>query len=232
MDINLINIDFRLISELDHIVYDNMDITDLTGTFLVKDKKVIMNNLKMNLLDGYFGIDGEYNTQNMDAPSTTLGLDIRDIEIESALSSFSMLDKLAPILKNCKGKVSIKFDYTSLIDAEMSPILNTIDGYGRIQSKSIQVVDSKTFNKIGDLLKLGDKFNNEFENVNISFKIKNGRISVEPFDLNVDDIKMTVGGSHGIDQTLDYNLTLDVPRKYFGSAANNVVILLLRSTCI
>ncbi|NOQ26331.1 MAG: AsmA family protein [Bacteroidales bacterium] len=217
------NIDFKLVSTLDHIIYDQMDITDLTGTFLVKDQKVMMNNLKMKLLDGYFGLEGEYNTQNMDAPSATMGLDIRDIEIESALNSFSMLEKMAPILKHCKGKVSIKFDYTSLLDSTMSPVLNTMDGYGKIHSKSVQVVDSKTLDKLGDLLKMGDKFNNEFKDVNISFKIKDGRINVEPFDLNVDDIKMTVGGSHGVDQTMDYNLVLDVPRKYFGSAANNAL---------
>lgn len=217
------NINFKLVSTLDHIIYDQMDITDLKGTFLVKDQKVMMNNLKMNLLDGYFGLEGEYNTQNMDAPSATMGLDIRDVEIESALNSFSMLEKMAPILKHCKGKVSINFDYTSLLDSTMSPDLNTMDGYGKIHSKSVQVVDSKTLDKLGDLLKMGDKFNNEFKDVNISFKINDGRINVEPFDLDVEDIKMTVGGSHGVDQTMDYNLALDVPRKYFGSAANDAL---------
>ena len=168
-------IDFRLVSTLDKILYDNMEITNLKGTFLVKDKKVIMDNLNMTLLDGKLGVSGEYNTQNIEKPSATMALNIQNIEIESAVSSFSMIGKLAPILKNCKGKVSIKFDYTSLIDSTMSPILSTIEGYGKVQSKSIQVVDSKTFDKLADLLKLGDKFNNEFENVNVSFKIKNAK---------------------------------------------------------
>ena len=216
-------IDFRLVSALDHIVYDQMDITGLKGTFLVKDQKIIMDHLKMNLLDGYFGVDGEYNTQNMEAPSATMALDIRDIEIESALNSFSMLESLAPILKHCKGKVSIKFDYTSLLDSTMSPVLNSIDGYGRLQSKSIQVVDSKTLNQLTGLLKMGSDFDNEFKDVNISFKIKEGRISVEPFDVNAGDIKMNVGGSHGIDQTMDYDLALTVPTEYFGSAANELL---------
>ena len=216
-------IDFKLVSSLNHIVYDKMDIKNLTGTFLIKDKKVMMNNLNMNILDGEIGVNGEYNTQKIEAPSVIMGLDIRKIEIESAISSFSMIEKLAPILKKCKGKVSIKFDYKSLLDTDMSPVLSTIEGYGRIQSKSIQVVDSKTFDKLADLLKLGDKFNNEFEDVNISFKITDGRIMVDPFDIKVDDISMLVGGSHGIDQTLDYDLVLTVPRKYFGSAANDAL---------
>ncbi|PLX20340.1 MAG: AsmA family protein, partial [Marinilabiliales bacterium] len=45
-------IDFRLISKLDRILYDKMEITNLNGTFIVKDEKVVMDNLNMNILDG------------------------------------------------------------------------------------------------------------------------------------------------------------------------------------
>lgn len=221
------NIDFKLASKLDHIIYDQMDITDLNGTFIIKDQKVLMDNLNMKLLDGSLGVDGEYNTQNIESPQVKMGLDIRDIEIESALESFSMLETLAPILKHCKGKISLKFNYTSLIDSSMSPILNSIDGYGRLTSKSIQVVDSKTLNQITSLIKLGDDHSNEFKDVNVSFTVKDGRISVEPFDVKMGDINMNVGGSHGIDQTLDYDLKIDVPREYFGSAANDALESLL-----
>ena len=217
------NIDVKLASNLDHILYDKLDITNLTGTFLVKDKKLMMDNLNMDLLDGKFSVDGEYNTQDIEKPSATLALNIQRIEIEKVINSFSMIESLAPILKNCKGKVSIKFDYTSLIDSTMSPVLSTINGYGRLQSDNIEVVDSKTFDKLAGMLNLGDKFNNEFQDINVSFNIANGRIIVEPFETEVKDIKMVVGGSHGIDQTLDYDLALSVPRKYMGSAVNDAV---------
>ncbi|HSH53350.1 MAG TPA: AsmA-like C-terminal region-containing protein, partial [Bacteroidales bacterium] len=217
------NIDFKLVSKLDHILYDKLDITNLTGTFLVKNKKLMMDNLNMDLLDGKFSVDGEYNTQEIEKTSATLALNIQRVEIEKVINSFSMFESLAPILKNCKGKISIKFDFSSLIDSTMSPVLNTMDGYGRLQSDNIQVIDSKTFDKLAGMLNLGDKFNNEFKNINISFNIANGRIIVEPFETKVEDIKMVVGGSHGIDQTLDYDLALSVPRKYMGSAVNDVI---------
>ncbi|OFX82260.1 MAG: hypothetical protein A2W99_09385 [Bacteroidetes bacterium GWF2_33_16] len=217
------NVDFRLQSSLDHILYDKMDITNLKGLFIVKDKKVVMENLNMNMLDGKIGVNGEYNTQDIEIPSTKMSLDIRDIEISTAVNSFSMIGKIASILKNCKGKISIKFDYTSLLDSTMSPVLNSIEGYGRLQSNEIQVVDSKTFNKLTDMVKLGDNFNNTFKDVNISFNIHDGRIIVDPFVTSAADIKLKLGGSHGVDQTMDYDLTLTVPTKYFGSAANDLI---------
>jgi len=222
------NIDFKLVSSLNHILYDKMDINNLTGTFLVKNKKVFMDNLNMKILDGEIGVNGEYNTQKLEKPTVVMGLDIRDIEIESAVNSFSMIEKIAPILKDCKGKVSIKFDYKSLLNSEMSPVLNSIDGYGKLKSDKIEVVSNKTLEELGKVLKMADKFDNEFNDINISFKVKDGRITVEPFDVNVSEIKMTVAGSHGIDQTLDYNLNLLVPRKYFGSAANDALDGLLK----
>ena len=222
------NIDFRLVSSLNHIIYDKMDITNLKGIFLVKDQKVVMDNLNMNILDGTFGVSGEYNTQNLKEPTVAMNLNINDVEIESALASFSMLESIAPVLKHCKGKVSIQFDYTSLLDSEMSPVLNSIEGYGKLHSKSIQVVDSKTLNKLTEFLKMGDENNNEFKDINISFSVKDGRIYVEPFDVKLSDVKMTVSGSHGIDQTMDYTLALDVPRSYFGSAANDALEGLLK----
>ncbi|MDX9697728.1 MAG: AsmA-like C-terminal region-containing protein [Bacteroidales bacterium] len=221
------NIDFRLQSSLSHILYSKMDITNLKGVFVVKDKKVLMENLTMNMLDGKIGLTGEYNTQDIQKPAVKMALDISDIEITSAVNSIEMLGKMASILEKCKGKVSVKLNYEGLLDSTMSPVLNSIEGYGRLQSKEIEVVNSETLSTLFKLVKLGDNTGNSFKDVNVSFKISEGRINVEPFDTKVGDIKMTVGGSHGVDQTMDYDVALNIPMKYFGSAANEAVSGLL-----
>jgi hypothetical protein len=40
---------------------------------------------------------------------------------------------------------------------------------------------------------------------------------VKPIDLKYQDIKVTVGGSHGFDQSMNYDLKFNVPAKYLGS---------------
>jgi hypothetical protein len=56
-----------------------------------------------------------------------------------------------------------------------------------------------------------------------SFAIEKGRLHVRPFDVNVGPIKMTVAGSNGIDQSLDYTLALHLPRSVLGTEANRAV---------
>ena len=51
----------------------------------------------------------------------------------------------------------------------------------------------------------------------------NGKVNVKPFDIKYQDIKVSVGGTHGFDQTMNYNLKFDVPAKYLGTEANNLI---------
>jgi hypothetical protein len=55
------------------------------------------------------------------------------------------------------------------------------------------------------------------------FEFTNGKVLIKPFNLKVKDIDLQVGGMHGFDQSLDYIIGLKVPRKYMGSAGNNLL---------
>jgi hypothetical protein len=52
---------------------------------------------------------------------------------------------------------------------------------------------------------------------------KDGKVNVKPFDIKYQDMKVTVAGTHGFDQLMNYNLKFDVPAKYLGSDINNLI---------
>jgi len=60
-----------------------------------------------------------------------------------------------------------------------------------------------------------------------AFQIRDGCLSVEPFGGKLGATTMDVSGSNGIDQSLQYNLKLRVPRSELGGAANNAIAGLL-----
>ncbi|MGM0551869.1 MAG: AsmA-like C-terminal region-containing protein [Bacteroidota bacterium] len=217
------NLDVKLTCTIDKLLYDKLEVTDLSGTVLIKDEQVHLDELNMNLLDGTVGVNGVYDTQDHNQPTATMRLDVKNMNIQTAVQSFSMLDTLAPVLRQCDGNISLNLEYSSLLNVEMSPVLNSVNGYGRLQSDNLQLVNNSTYNKMTNLLKLGDKLDNQFKDVNISFSIQNGRIIVEPFDVEVGDVMMVVGGSHGLDQTMDYDLNMQIPRQYVGTAANDAL---------
>ncbi|SDD21297.1 AsmA family protein [Williamwhitmania taraxaci] len=223
------NIDFTLNTSLKKVLFDKMEMTNVGGDVVLKGGKAIMDKLHMNLFNGSMMVTGTYNTADTTKPSADMDLDIKNLDIQMATKSFSMIEKMAPITKNCQGNISLKFTFKTDIDQEMSPVLKSIDGYGKLQSQNLQVVNSKTFDQINKVMK-AKGMGNTIKDVNISFTIKDGWVNVAPSTLMIDDIALTFGGRNGLDQTLDYNVDLVVPSKYFGDAASKLASSLLSKT--
>ncbi|HWZ21676.1 MAG TPA: AsmA-like C-terminal region-containing protein, partial [Cytophagaceae bacterium] len=57
----------------------------------------------------------------------------------------------------------------------------------------------------------------------IIYKIENGKLIVDPFDMNAGNIKMNIGGSNTMAGGLDYKIKMDIPAGATGTAVNNAL---------
>jgi hypothetical protein len=223
------NINFVLNSKIGQLNYDKLKITDIAGLITVRNSKATLKNLNMNLLEGSMIMNGTYSTQNIKNPSFDFGMNMKDIDIPSAYTAFNTIQKMAPVAQNCKGRVSIDLTLSSYLDPHMMPMYKSMEGKGRLQSKSVELANSNTFIKIADVLK-NDKFRKlTLSDLDIKFEIKNGRIYLSPFDTKFGNIKMNIAGDQGIDQTLNYVIKTAIPRSEFSGAAGAALNLLTSS---
>jgi hypothetical protein len=223
------NINFVFTSNIKKLIYDKLEIADMVGKIELANSKVVMNNLNMKMLQGSLGMNGEYNTQNVKKPAVDFKLNIKEFDIPSAFSAFTSLGKFAPAAKNATGKFSMSFSFSSLLDAHMSPVMQSVNGSGKFSSKSVGLKDNKIFSKIDEALK-SDKFSNmQLANVAFDFEIKDGRVYLKPFDLTFGASKLNVSGDQGLDQTMNYTFNMTLPRSQFGSSFNGVVSSLVSS---
>jgi hypothetical protein len=217
------NIDFALNVNIGAVLFDKLNITNASGSVTVKDGKVRMQNLNMNLLDGGMTLNGEYSTQDIKVPAIDFDMDIRRFDVTSALSSFSMLEKILPEPQNYAGKVSAKMTLTGVLDEHMSPVLDAVFSKGQLQTHNVQIKNSEIFGKMADFLKNETWRSPSLNNVTIKFEIKNGRVFVEPIPINVAQTKFELSGSQGLDMTMDYKINASVPMSAVGRGANDVL---------
>jgi hypothetical protein len=64
----------------------------------------------------------------------------------------------------------------------------------------------------------------------VQFEIKDGRVFVDPFDVNIGNFQTVVAGSNGIDGSLDYLLKMNVPAGAVGTAVNAAIAKLTGAT--
>lgn len=217
------NIDFVMNSKIGKLKYDNIDISNVAGMLTIRDSKVDLNNLSMQLLGGSMVMNGFYETKDITKPNVNFKMDIKDFDIPQTYKSFVTIQKLAPVGQNATGRFSTNMGMIAVLDGQMNPIMSTLTGDGKLQTNAVSVSGFGPLLKIADALKM-DKFKKmDFSNLNLSFKFKDGRVHVDPFDFKSGKMNGVISGSNGFDQTIDYTYAMTIPRSEFGSQANQVL---------
>ena len=162
-------------------------------------------------------MDGFYETTSPNKPTIKINFEITNLDIQKAFKTFNTIKKLAPIAENIFGTFSTNLSLTTTLDNHLKTNYTTLFANGNLTIPNAEIKDVKLFNKIADVLK-NDKYKSVgLRNVSIAYKVENGRIYTEPFDVNLAGKIMNLSGSTGLDQTLDYKGLVDLKRSELGA---------------
>lgn len=215
------NIDFVLASSFQNLIYDTYELENANGKIIIKDEQITLDNLNMNFLDGEMKMNGYYTAINPEKPEFDFSININKVDIQTAYNTFGTMSKYVPIAQKTSGKFSTQIRLKSLLDKEMMPLYETMIGKGKLQTTQLTIKDVNTLNKLSEVLKYEKLKRMVIDKIRADFEFVDGKLLVEPFDMNINNYKATLGGWTGIDQTIDYAMNLEIPRSEFGSAAND-----------
>lgn len=223
------NIDFNLNANFVKVLYDNLEIDNMVGNILIRQRKVDMTNLKLGLLGGNVLMNGYYETSNPTKPTVNMNFKVDNFDIQKTFNAFNTVQKIAPIGKYAKGMFTATLEnFKADLDNKMEPILSTLHGNGVFKTSSVQVGGFPPFEKLGDVLKIKELKNLDIQNVVAEYEFRDGRVFLRnPVKVKVNKINAEITGSTGFDQTIDYNWKMDIPTEMFGSQANSMVSGLL-----
>jgi vacuolar-type H+-ATPase subunit H len=217
------NINFSLNSNFKQLIYDNIEMNNVVGVIIIRDKAVVLNKLRMDILEGTANLSGKFDTKNPEEPTAEVDFAVTNIDIQKAYSTFEIMEKLLPVAEKTQGTFSTTLSLNTLLDNELNPVYNSMNGGGKLNTSSITIENLNTLSKLADLIKMPDLKRLKSGPINLSYEFIDGRVQVQPFDFNYQDMKANLGGSTGFDQSIDYDMKLTVPREKFGGQANAVL---------
>ena len=207
------------------VLYDNLVLKAVSGKLIIRDQTATLENMKTSIFGGTIGLNGAVSTKEK-APNFKMDLGLNQVDIQQSFTQLDMLKKIAPIAGVINGKLNSTIQLSGNLDAKkMTPDLKTISGdlIGQLLSTTINPSNAEILSVLSANLKFIDLKKLNFNDVKAKLSFKDGKVNVNPFDIKYQDIKVTVGGTHGFDQTMNYNLKLDVPAKYLGAEANKLI---------
>src|SRR5690606_34746094 len=127
-----------------------------------------------------------------------------------------MFQFLVPIAKALQGNLNTKFEFTGQLTSDLSPKLSTLAGtaLAQIITAEVDPQQAPLLAALGNKVSFLNLDRLSLRDVSTNFSFNNGKIEVKPFDFDIKGINVAVAGTHGLDKTIDYNVTMDVPAKY------------------
>jgi hypothetical protein len=168
-------------------------------------------------------MNGSYNPVDINHPKYDFDMKINNLSIQQAATSFSMVKQYAPIAGLANGNFSTDFKINGELGQDMMPNLATVNGAGLLKIAQATISNSKLISGITSLTKLSDSDQVTMKDVLMSATIKDGKLSVKPFDVKFGSYTTTVSGSTGLGGTLDYNLKMNVPAGKLGTEFQSLI---------
>lgn len=218
------NLDIILATKIDRLIYDKIDIQNLTGSLKVADEAVKLNNVSGNALDGTIKINGSYSTKESKAkPVIAMGYDVAGVDIQKTFYAFNTAQKLMPIGKFLAGKLTSVLSANGKLGDNMSVDMNTISGNGTLFLIEGFLSKFAPLDKIASTLNVKELEQLSMKDVKTFFEFSNGKLLVKPFTVKVKNIEMEIGGLQGFDESINYAINLKLPRALMGTQGNQLV---------
>ena len=223
------NIDFLMNAQFNKIDMDSLVITNLKGQIAIKDHKMTMSDVFMNMLGGSITSTGYYETTDNTSPTFDFDMSIDHFDVQETMTAFNSVKEMAPLFKTATGQYSTSLTIKGSLNEQMDPKYETLYGLGKMKTHDMVVQNFKALSKIAKELKKDDLKNINMKNVDITYEIREGKVFMKPFDMNIGNIKTTASGWNSFDQTLEYNMDMAIPSSEFGGAANQMANSALKS---
>ncbi|MBF9143023.1 AsmA family protein [Hymenobacter properus] len=213
--------DLVLNSHVDNVTYDNLKLTNAQGSVAVNDQTATLKNMTFNTLGATFGTTGSYSSKNLAHPKFNFGLNIKDLNFQKAFSAFNTIKTLVPLASQVEGVFGTNFSVSGEMGADMMPNLATLSGKGIFDVVRAAINQSEVMTKIASLTTLPELKTLVVVDKKIQANLVDGNLVVQPFDVTIGDVKMTLGGQNSLTGALAYVTAINTPTGKLGNALNS-----------
>jgi len=206
------------------VLYDDIVLKNVSGKVLIKDQKATLKGMKSNVFGGALGFDGSVSTKE-DISTFQLDLDVNNFNIGESFKSLKLFQALAPIANTIQGKINSNISLSGNLNNDFTPDLNSLNGdlLAQLLSSKISTEKSPLLQSLEQNLSFLDTKKLNLENLKTSLTFKDGKVALKPFTLKYDDIEINVSGTHNFDTSLAYDAVINVPAKYLGKEASQLI---------
>lgn len=222
-----VNVDMGFTATVGQLLYDDIKVQNAQGSVRLKDGKLFLDKLRVNMLNGSVAVSGIYATKDLIKPEVQIRMNMDQIDIGEAFRTFNTMQQLAPIAEKSKGLFNLTLDFKGKMEDLITPDLSTLTGTCQFRTNHLEIEKSEVFRIVADAVK-SDKFRNlALKDIKADIIMIDGKFKILPFVVKNHKTNLLISGDQGLDGSIDYLINFDVASEELGkdaiATANQVI---------
>lgn len=201
-------LDMTLHTNVKKIDFKDVELTDVAGDVIIRDQSLNLSNLNMHSNIGRGNMTMFYTAKDESNATAGFDLDMEEVMVEKLIGLYPAIDTLVPMLRSFEGVVDCQVTATCTMDSTLSIILPSLQSGCYLHGENMVLLDGETFTEISKTLMFKNKKRNMIDSISVDLAIKDNKIEVFPFLVEMDRYKVAVGGTHNLDMTFNYHLSV------------------------
>ncbi|WP_319481632.1 AsmA family protein [uncultured Draconibacterium sp.] len=220
------NIDITFRSTINRAVFNRIPITDIKGVVRAVDKKLILDGLNMNMLDGKMTMNGSYENTAQNQPLFDFGFDIAGFDIPTMYHTVAGFRKLIPGAGNSTGNLSTSLGMKGRLSPQLKLIAATTNGKGSFSTNNVEIKGSPLFSQLSGIIKKEKLQNVTIGDFTANLTVEDGSLLLSPFTTKVIGQETKIQGSLNAESLLDMRMDFNVQREMFGPDIQKILAVL------
>lgn len=217
------NLNLAFNSKINRASFDKMEISNIVGSIVVKDRMLELKQLNMDMLQGKLTVDGSYKSNDANQPLFDFDIDLSTVQIPAFYRSFGLVQQYLPIAARSQGEISTKLKFNGQLNEKLDIIPSSLDGSGLFNTQNLQIVDSPTFDQIRNFIKKEKLKNVRVDDFTAHFSLDNGNVDMKPFQTKIADQEVSIYGKLSVAQILDLKMDFKVNREDISDDINSAL---------
>ena len=201
--IRLPKVEAKIAAKFDAFQLFSLKGKKLSGILELYPKAIRFADLRAEAFDGKLILSG--TVQAGINPSLELDASFQNVNLDAFLQTYPQLGGIALIKDHLFGTCSIDGNFKTKLSPKLELIPATIQTKLQVRLNGGKLIRFKPLEKLSLFVKEEKLKEIHFQDMENTISIENMRLYIPKMSIFANDWRMTIEGSHGFDQTLDYH---------------------------
>lgn len=206
-----------------HILFDQMNISDFEGTITMTDNKLALKHCNANLLNGNFALNGIITEKDDESPTFNGNLKLNKIDFRNSYKQLRVVQKALPIAQYSSGKFSADLQLETILKDNWQIKTEKLISKGTITTHDIVIKNKNILRPLSSVVKIQKIKQLAIDDFTADYQYKNETLTLFPFSTQIANQTLKLNGTYHTSGTMDFQIDAKVDKDILSNKIQDMI---------